>query len=171
MLLITFIIYIYHLPLFKAKFKNTKIFYKKRQKFLKKYNVTYNESNLITFQDKINWFIIHDTNELKGNCSDKILLHEYSKKKLGKDICNKIIKIYNNAEEFELNELPNTFILKTNHGSGFNFIVNNKSNIDFINIKSLLHSWFNIDYGKFMAEFHYSFIKKKFLLKNLLVNN
>ena len=57
----------------------------------------YNESNLVTVSDKINWLIIHDTNELKGKCADKILLHEYSKKKLGKDICNKILKIYNNV--------------------------------------------------------------------------
>ena len=66
----------------------------------------YNESNLVTFSDKINWLIIHDTNELKGKCADKILLHEYSKKKLGKDICNKILKIYicysNNVDEINL---------------------------------------------------------------------
>jgi hypothetical protein len=135
---------------------------------LKEFNVTYNESNLITFQDKINWLIIHDTNELKGNCSDKILLHEFSKRKLGIDICNKILKIYNNAEEIKLNELPNKFILKTNHGSGFNLIVNNKSNIDHTNIKILFRSWINIDYGELMAEFHYSFIKKKIFVEEFI---
>ena len=82
----------------------------------------YNESNLVTVSDKINWLIIHDTNELKGKCADKILLHEYSKKKLGKDICNKILKIYNNINEININELPNQFALKVNHGSGFNII-------------------------------------------------
>ena len=90
----------------------------------------YNESNLVTFSDKINWLIIHDTNELKGKCADKILLHEYSKKKLGKDMCNKILKIYNNVDEINLNELPNQFALKTNHGSGFNIIVDNKDNFN-----------------------------------------
>ena len=76
------------------------------------YNMTYRESNLLLLQDKINWLIIHDTNELKGNCSDKILLHDYSKKKLGIDICNKILKIYNNSEEINFNELPNEFVLR-----------------------------------------------------------
>ena len=40
----------------------------------------YNESDIVTFEDKINWLIIHDTNRLKGKCADKIFLHDYSKK-------------------------------------------------------------------------------------------
>ena len=39
------------------------------------------------------------------------------KKKLGKDICNKILKIYNSETEIDIEELPNQFVFKTNHGS------------------------------------------------------
>ena len=125
----------------------------------------YNESNLVTVSDKINWLIIHDTNELKGKCADKILLHEYSKKKLGKDICNKILKIYNNVDEINLNELPNQFALKTNHGSGFNIIVDNKDNFNLEEAKKKLSQWLTIDYGQRGAEFHYSFIKRKIFVE------
>ena len=59
------------------------------------------------------------------------MLYKYSYFKIGKDICNKIIKIYDNIEQINLNELPNKFVLRTNHGSGFNFIVNNKSEFNF----------------------------------------
>ena len=86
----------------------------------------YNESHLITFEDKLNWLVIHDTNILKGKWADKILLHKYSKRKLGKDICNKILKIYHSEKDINLNELPNQFVLKTNHGSGYNIIVEDK---------------------------------------------
>ena len=51
------------------------LYYLKRVKYLKKYHVFYNESNLKTLQDKLNWLIIHDSNELKSKCADKILLH------------------------------------------------------------------------------------------------
>ena len=61
----------------------------------KENNRTYNESNLLTFEDKLNWLTIHDSTSLKGKCADKIMLHKYSKYILGKDYCNKIIKIYN----------------------------------------------------------------------------
>ena len=56
-------------------------YYKTRTNFLLSLNKTYNESNLVTFEDKLNWLAIHDINKLKGKCSDKILLHYYSKKK------------------------------------------------------------------------------------------
>ena len=73
------------------------------------------------------------------------MLHKYSHFKIGKDICNKIIKIYNNIEQINLNELPNKFILRTNHGSGFNFIVNNKSEFNFSIAKVILKDWMNND--------------------------
>ena len=74
------------------------------------------KTNLITFEDKINWLAIHDVRKLKGKCADKILLHEYSKRILKKDICNKILKIYDNPEQIDISELPEQFVLKTNHG-------------------------------------------------------
>lgn len=144
--------------------KHDKEYYNRRIKKIHEYN----ESNLVTLQDKINWLIIHDTNRLKGKCADKILLHEYSKKKLGKDICNKIIKIYNNTEEINLSELPSKFVLKTNHGSGFNIIVNDSKNFNFENAKNKLNRWINIDYGLIKDEFHYSFIKKKIFAEEFI---
>ena len=76
-------------------------------------------------------------------------------KKIGKDICNKIIKIYDNTEQINFDELPNKFVLKTNHGSGFNIIVNNKTNLDINEAKNKLKEWMEIDYGRTYTEFHY----------------
>ena len=152
LLLMYFFIYIY-----KIKKEEEKYYAKERRTIFKKYN----ESNIITFNDKINWILIHDTNKLKGKCADKILLHDYAKKKIGKDICNKILKIYNNEEEIDLNQLPQQFILKTNHGSGYNIIVEDKNSLNFDEAKKQLKEWLKIDYGKIACEFHYSFIKKK----------
>jgi len=146
-------------------------YYNKRLKFLKKYNRKYNELNITTFEDKINWLCIHDVNQLKGRCADKILLHEYSKNKLGKDICNKIIKIYDNEKNIKLEELPEKFVLKANHGSGFNLIVQNKTQLNIENTKNLAKMWMRTDYGKINAEFHYSFIKRKLFVEEFIGNN
>ena len=146
-------------------------YYFKRIKFLKQNGRVYKESNLVTFGDKINWLLIHDTSELKGKCADKILLHEYSKIKLGKDICNKILKIYENTKKIDFNELPNKFVIKTNQGSGFNIIVNNKTDLDYNKAKKSLNDWMKIDYGKKYAEFHYSFIKRKIFVEEFIGND
>ena len=136
-------------------------YYIHRMKFIHSSKRKYNESNILTFEDKLNWIAIHDVNKLKGKCSDKILLHEYSKRILKKDICNKILKIYNDPSEINLNELPEQFVLKTNHGSQFNIIVNNRSEFDLDLAKKQLSNWLNINYGKQCAEYHYMFIKRK----------
>ena len=144
--------YIYFFIIIIKKTEN--IYYKRRISKI----INYNETNLITFQDKINWLIIHDTNKLKGKCADKILLHEYSKSKLGKDICNKIMKIYHNANEINLKELPKQFVLKMNHGCRFNIIVTNKTNLNISLVKTKIKKWMKTDYGEKLLEFHYSFI-------------
>ena len=138
-----------------------KNFYQRRIEYLKTTNRHYNESNLITFEDKINWLAIHDVKKLKGKCADKIKLHEYSKRILKKDICNKILKVYNNVTQIDISKLPEQFVLKTNHGSGFNIIVYNKTKLDVELAKKKLSNWLSIDYGKNGAEFHYSFINRK----------
>ena len=133
--------------------------------FLKIIKKHYNESKLITFPDYINWLAIHDVTKLKGKCADKILLHEFSKKVLKKDICNKILKVYDNPQLINISELPDQFVLKTNHGSGFNIIVQNKSKLNVERAKMRLASWLKFDFGADGAQFHYSFIN--FFIKKL----
>ena len=96
------------------------------------------------------------------------MLHKYSYFKIGKEICNKIIKIYGNIEQINLNEVPNKFVLRTNHGRGFNVIVNNKSKFNFPTAKVILKDWMNNDYGKWQAEFHYSFIDEKIFVEEFI---
>jgi hypothetical protein len=89
-----------------------------------------NESNLVTIQNKLNYLIVHESPDFKTKVADKILLHDYSIKKLGKDICVPLIKIYNESKEILLEDLPNKFVLKCNHGSGMNIFCTNKSNFN-----------------------------------------
>ena len=88
-------------------------------------------------------------------------------KKIRKKYFNKIIKIYNNTEEINITELPNKFALKTNHGSGFNIIVKNKTNFNLTYAKEKLNHWLNIDYGALGEELNILLLKEKFLLKNI----
>ena len=106
---------------------------------MRSYGSDYNDSNIKTIQDKLNWLLIHDSPELKSDIADKILLRNYSIKILGKDICVPILRIYNNIDEINLDELPNRFVLKCSHGSGMNIICNDKSKFDLNRAKSKLN--------------------------------
>ena len=159
-MLFIFIIFVHIYCNYYSK-KLLNYYYTKRLNKIREWNIPYDESNLITIEDKINWIAIHDVKKLKGKCADKILLHQYSKRILKKDICNKILKIYDDPYKINITELPEQFVLKTNHGSGFNIIVYNKTELDVNWAKQKLYDWLQIDYGKINCEFHYSFIKRK----------
>ena len=156
----------------KLYMKNkTEFYYKYRLKLLKEYNISYNESNLVTFQDKLNYLIIHENPELKTNIVDKIKLHNFSEKILGKDICVPILKIYKNENEINLDELPEKFVIKANHGSGMNIICKNKSKFDIIKTKKKLKKWKKINYGLLRSEFQYFLVKKKIFASPYLGDN
>ena len=80
------------------------------------------------------------------------------------------MKIYDNPEKINIDELPDKFVLKTNHGSGFNIIVKNKNEFDAKNAKNTLSNWLKIDYGNRTKEFHYSFIKRKVFAEEYMGN-
>ena len=157
----------------KAQIENNELLnmcYKSRSMIYGKYRHV-NESDLFTIQTKLNYLMVHESPDYKSKIADKILLHNYSIKKLGKDICVPIIKIYNDSEDINLNELPEKFVLKCNHGSGMNILCNNKSNFDINMAKIKLNRWKNINYGLIHSEFQYININSKIFAEIFLKEN
>jgi hypothetical protein len=121
-----------------------------------------------TFQDKLNYLLIHESPEDKTKIVDKILFRNYSKDIFGKDLCVPILKIYNNVDEINLEELPNKFVLKSNHGSGMNLFCEDKEKFDLAKTKSILSNWLNINYGLKTFEYQYINIKRKIFAEQFL---
>ena len=144
--------------------------YKSRSMIYAKYKQI-NESDLFTIQKKLNYLMVHESPDYKSKIADKILLHDYSIRKLGIDICVPIIKIYNDSKDINLDELPEKFVLKCNHGSGFNILCNNKSNFDINMAKIKLNKWKNINFGLTFSEFQYINIDRKIFAEIFLKEN
>lgn len=137
-----------------------------------------NLDNPQTMNDKILWLEIYDDNqELRTKCADKILLHEYSKEVLGKDICVPILKIYDNPDEINFKELPDKFVLKCNHGYAMNIVVDQKKNSMIIlrgklkneeECKKRIKEWLNINFGEINYQRHYAMIQPKCYVEKML---
>ena len=133
----------------------------KRQEFIKWCKGRYDISNPKTIQDKIQWLKLYDSTPLKTKCADKILLHEYCKEKLGEDICIPILKIFD-GKNIKFDGLPNSFVLKCNHGSGMNIIVKDKSKLDKNAAVKRLSAWLDSDFAiRNQYEWHYHNIQHK----------
>lgn len=157
--------------MFQLYIENRKKYYIKGREYVMKIGgKNFNESNIVTFQDKLNYLLIHESPENKTNIVDKILLRNYSKNILGKDICAPILKIYNDIEEINLDELPDKFVLKCNHGSLMNIFCEDKSKFDLQKAKDKLRKWMTINYGLISFEYQYLNIKKKVFAEKFLDN-
>ena len=104
----------------------------------------------------------------KTLCADKIKVHEYCKTVLGKDICIPIIRIYNSIDEINLSVLPQSFVIKANHGCGYNLIVKNKSTVDENYVKMLASKWINDDFSRYQHEMQYKLIPHKIFAEQFM---
>ena len=124
-----------------------------------------------TWCEKMQWLQLYDDIELRAKCADKLLLHEYAKEKLGLDICVPVIKIYETPNDLNLNELPNKFVLKCNHGYAFNIICRDKLELNQDECIQKLTQWLNTPFGEKTIEPHYLKIKRKCYAETYLKNN
>ena len=77
------------------------------------------------FTDKLEWLKVYDSTFLKTMCADKILVRDYVKAKLGKDISIPLLGVYDKFDDIDFSKLPKDYVIKTNHGSQTNIIVRN----------------------------------------------
>ena len=162
----------FYRELLRLYIENREQFYIKGREYqMKKLDYIYNDSNIVTFEDKLNYLLVHENPENKTEFVDKILLRNYSRKIIGKDICVPIIKIYNDVDDINLDELPDKFILKCNHGSGMNIICTDKKKFNLYDAKKKLRNWLNINYGLDNFESQYINVKKKVFAEEYLGDN
>lgn len=84
-----------------------------------------NIENPLRFTDKLEWLKIYDSTFLKTYCSDKLTARKYVVAKLGRDISFPILGIYDKFDDIIFRKLPKNYIIKTNHASHTNIIVQN----------------------------------------------
>lgn len=118
--------------------------------------------------EKLMWLTRYWQHPLKTKCADKYLVREYLKECGLENLLVPLIAVYNNADDINFDLLPNSFILKCNHGCGFNIIVRNKNIINESNIKKQLNQWMECDYDKIAQELHYHYIPHKIVCEELV---
>lgn len=124
-----------------------------------------------TIQDKIHWLMLYDPKmSLKTKCADKILIHEYCKEKLGKDICVPIIKVYDNPDDIlkDWDKLPNSFVIKCNHGYNMNYIIRYKHSIIKEHTIEQVKKSLKNNFGEDNFQKHYADIEKKCFIETYI---
>jgi len=110
----------------------------------------------------------YNNNDLVVKCADKYKVQEYVKECGLEDILNPIIGVYEKAQDIDFDVLPNKFVLKCNHGCGFNIICTDKSKLDKEETVRTLNKWLKKKFGKESRELHYLKIKPLIICENYI---
>lgn len=121
-----------------------------------------------TISEKLIWLNRYDRNPLKVQCADKYRVRQYVASCGLAEINVPIIAVWDRVEDIDWEQLPNQFVLKTNHGCGTNIICKDKSQLDIEDAKRKLNEWLKIDFGKICNEHHYSKIQRCILAEEYL---
>lgn len=106
-----------------------------------------------------------------ARCASRDGLREYAKEKGYKESLVICYGVYDKFDDIDFNKLPNSFVIKCTHACAYNYIVYNKSEINLNKLRKLFNKWLRIDYGKKTVEPHYSLIKPRIIIEELLLEN
>lgn len=147
--------------------------YKKElsQWWYKKMKKPLNLDNPITFNEKIQWLKLYDSTPIKTRLSDKYLVRDWVKEKIGEQYLIPILGVYEKFEDINFNKLPNQFVIKCNHGSGYNIIVKDKYKINLGVVRAKIEKWMKKKYCISCKELNYLNIQPKIIIEKYMDDN
>lgn len=107
------------------------------------------------FNEKLNWLKLHDRNPLYNIIVDKLAVKQWVADKIGTQYVSKTYDSWGCVENISLENLPDQFVLKTNHDSGGVAICRDKSTFDFDAAKRVLRKHLNRNYFWWTREWPY----------------
>lgn len=131
-----------------------------------------NLDNPTTYNEKIQWMKLYDSTETKAKLADKYLVREYVKDKIGDEYLVDLIGEWKDVERIPFEELPNKFVLKANHGCGYNIIVKDKNELNVKETKERLSKWLNTNFAYSAGlELHYKMIDPRIIAEEYIENS
>lgn len=105
--------------------------------------------NPTSYNEKLQWLKLYDRNPLYTKLVDKVAVKDYVASIIGNEYIIPTLKVYKSPEEVRIEDLPERFVLKTNHdGDSLGvFVCKDKKNFDFnkaisILSKNLKHNYY-----------------------------
>ena len=130
-----------------------------------------NLDNPKTYNEKIQWLKLYDSTPLKTRLADKYLVRDWVKEKIGNQYLIPLLGVWDKFEDIDFNKLPNSFVLKANHGCGWNIIVKDKSKFNFEEAKKKFDTWMNLNFAfRVGLELQYMNIPPKIIAEEYMEN-
>jgi hypothetical protein len=102
--------------------------------------------------------------------TDKLGVREYVGKVLGEEVLVPLISAPVEFTRCVFDALPDSFVMKANHGSSFVEVVHDKSKVSFEGLRHLAARWLSTNFYRNARERHYKDIEPRLFFETLLLD-
>ena len=138
--------------------------------YLKNYKRLGNFENPDRFSEKL-FSRIQNPLPVFSMLADKVAARKYVADVIGEQYLVPCYGIYERMTHEAFEALPNSFVLKANHGAGQVLVVTNKSAHSPDSVATTANAWLDEDYGDDSRERHYKLIPRRLLAEKALLQN
>lgn len=140
-----------------------------KKEYRKRTGEELNISNPQKYTEKMQYAKLYCNTALKTNLTDKYLVRGWVSKKIGHEYLIPLLGVWDNYSEIDFDNLPNQFVLKTNHSSGWNLIVKNKKIINHSRERKKFNRWIGTNFAFYGdLQLHYKNIVPKIIAEEYI---
>lgn len=121
-----------------------------------------------TYNEKINWQKLYYHNPLFSVCSDKFLVRQFVQDRNCGHILNDLLWEGFEPADIPFDSLPDRFVMKVTHGSGFNIICRDKKELNREETVQKLRKWLKTKYIRCYGENWYGKEKPRIVVETYL---
>lgn len=140
------------------------------RKFAQTFGYELDWKNPRTLNEKLNWLKLNFRDPLQKIAADKFAVRAHVAAKVGEQYLIPLIRKCDRAEEIRFAELSAAFVLKTNHGSGQNWIVRDQSREDERAVVRQFREWLATSHYAASREWPYKDMKPAVVVEELLLD-
>lgn len=130
--------------------------------------LTVDLSNPVTFSEKQQWYKLYSNDPLMAQCADKHDVRQYIIDCGYQELLNDQYGVYESVKDIPIEKLPDCFVLKAAHASGWNLIVRDKSKVNWKREKKTMKLWLKQDIYWSGREWVYKNLKKRIVAEKYL---
>lgn len=93
------------------------------------------------YNDKLQWLKLYWYDPLATKCADKYEVRSIVKDRIGEKYLNEIYGVYESVDDIDIDSLPETFVLKSTHGSGDIIICQDKNRVNWNRKFRIMRKW------------------------------
>lgn len=112
-----------------------------------------------TYNEKLQWLKLYDHNPLYTTLVDKLRVKDWVAEKIGAQYIIPTLAVWESAEDIDISQLPDQFVLKCNHDSGSVVICKDKSTFDLDAAREKLRKALKHNYYWVAREWIYKHVK------------